>query len=45
MNMFTEVKADEGLRRNLRVKLAGRPLWQRAGLVGTPLVALVARSS
>ena len=42
MNMFTEVKADEGLRRALRVKLAGRPLWQRAGLVGTPLVALAA---
>ena len=42
MNMFTEVKADDGLRRTLRVKLADRPLWQRAGLIGTPLVALAA---
>jgi Holliday junction DNA helicase RuvB len=42
MNMFTEVKADDGLRRTLRVKLADRPFWQRAGLVGTPLVALAA---
>jgi RND family efflux transporter MFP subunit len=42
MNMFTEVKADDGLRRNLRLKLANRPLWQRAGLIGTPLVALAA---
>jgi multidrug efflux system membrane fusion protein len=41
MNMISKVAAD-GDARTLRVSIANRPLWQRAAIFGTPLVALAA---
>lgn len=41
MNMLTKVAADGELQA-LKAQFSNRPLWQRASLVGTPLVLLVA---
>ena len=41
MNMLTNVAADGELKK-LRSKLGGRPAWQRAAIVGTPLLLLAA---
>ncbi|HEU0310043.1 MAG TPA: efflux RND transporter periplasmic adaptor subunit [Sphingomicrobium sp.] len=41
MNMLTKVASDGELK-SLGAKLSTRPLWQRAALVGTPLVLLAA---
>jgi len=41
MNMISKVAAD-GEAQRIRLKLAGRPRWQKAAIVGTPLVALAA---
>src|SRR5262245_40650189 len=42
MNMLTNVAAESGELKNLRENLAKRPLWQRAAIVGSPLVLLAA---
>ena len=42
MNMLTNVSAEAGEFKNLRQKIASRPAWQRAAIVGTPLVLLAA---
>ena len=41
MNMISKV-APDGEAQRLRVKFRDRPLWQRAAIAGTPIVALVA---
>ena len=41
MNMISKFAAD-GEAQRIRLKLAGRPRWQKAAIVGTPLVALAA---
>ena len=42
MNMLSNVAAESGELKNLRQKISSRPLWQRAAIVGAPLVLLVA---
>jgi RND family efflux transporter MFP subunit len=42
MNMFTNVAAESGELKTLRENLAKRPLWQRAAILGSPLVVLAA---
>jgi RND family efflux transporter MFP subunit len=44
MNMLTNVAADGELKA-LRVKFNRRPKWQRAAIVGTPLILLVAAAT
>jgi multidrug efflux system membrane fusion protein len=41
MNMISKLSSDGEVTR-LRVSVAGRPLWQRAAVFGTPLVVLAA---
>ncbi len=41
MNMITKVPAD-GEAQTVRVKVMDRPIWQRAALFGTPVIALAA---
>ena len=41
MNMISKV-APDGEAQRLRVNFRDRPLWQRAAIAGTPIVALVA---
>jgi len=42
MNMISNVAADSGELKALRDKIAQRPVWQRAAIVGTPLALLAA---
>ena len=41
MNMISKVTSD-GEAKRVRVAFSRRPMWQRATIVGTPLVALAA---
>ena len=41
MNMITKVPAD-GEAQTLRVKIKDRPMWQRAAIYGSPVLALAA---
>jgi RND family efflux transporter MFP subunit len=42
MNMISNVTAESGELKALRDKIAQRPVWQRAAIVGTPLALLAA---
>jgi len=42
MNMLSNVTPADGELKKLRVNLAARPMWQRAAIVGSPLVVLAA---
>lgn len=45
MNMLTKVTPDAGETTSLGVKFSTRPLWQRAAIVGSPLVLLAAAAT
>ena len=45
MNMLTKVTPDAGELKSLGAKFSTRPLWQRAAIVGSPLVLLAATAT
>ncbi|WP_436286454.1 efflux RND transporter periplasmic adaptor subunit [Sphingomonas caseinilyticus] len=45
MNMLTKVTPDAGELTSLGAKFSTRPLWQRAALVGSPLILLAAAAT